>query len=296
MDTKFSSDYWSHPQVENAASDIKLAGAWMRTNDRLTLFGYAAVTAERFAFETGLPKETLARTLQALSEWFTTTPKGYFVPGHIGEQIGRNDSLLNNNICKGLLRGLEALHDAEISELVLTHYPELRIAMKVLPPSKPFTSPPAGVGEERRGEEQSSAERSGAEGGAGGNHRHPNGSHPPPAGRRRADGARTPAHMAEPMRARVLELNLIFKRSAEDAWSQTDIAALDASGLLLLPESDFADQLAAVRTFYSAKIPHEMQIAFRRRTTLQKLLGEWSSELDKARQWVRDNSDGLRRT
>lgn len=290
MDTKISSAYWAHREVESADPQIKLAGLWMRTNDRLTLFGYAEVTPERFAFETGLPKETLARAIEALAEWFTSTPKGYFVPGFIGEQIGRGDALLNNNVCKGLVRALTALHDANISALVLQHYPELEAALKVISSPKPLPTPPGGVREERRGEEPSRAERSGDQGGAGGRTRRGQ------RGTSATNGATLPAQMPAPMRDRVLQLNPIFKREPTDAWAASDLAALEASGLLQLAELDFIDQCETVRAFYAAKIPREMETRFAKRTTIQRLLLEWSGELDKGRTWARAQDDGMVRT
>jgi len=293
MDTKFSSDYWSHPQVEAAPLEVKLAGAWMRTNDRLTLCGYAAVTPQRFAFETGLPETWFSRAIEALNEWFIRAPRGYFVPGYIGEQIGRGDSLLANNMCKGLLRGLAALHDHIISALVVAAYPELEDAIKVTSNLNPLSSPPGGVREERRGVRV---------GGAGGREfeapilaLEPVPAAPAPRARTRkpAPGSRLPAEQPEPTRSRMLALNAIFRREPTTAWSAADVRALEDSDLLRVAELDFVETCETVRAFYGAKISRDSAPQFWRRTTLQTLLNNWAGELDKARAWARDRSDGL---
>lgn len=286
MDTKFSSDYWSHPQVEAAAPEIKLAGAWMRTNDRLQLFGYAAVTPHRFAFETKLPEDTLPRAIEALNEWFVRAPGGYFIPGHIGEQIGRGDSLLANNMCKGLVRALVALHNAEVSALVLQSYPELEAALKVASFTKPSATPSVGVREEKSREEQSGAEQRGRERGTGEN--------PKRTAKRRVPGI-LPSDQPEPNRSRMVALNAIFRRSPVDPWSAAEQAALENSGLLTMHELDFTDACETVRVFYHASIPREMEAKYWKRTTLEKLLANWGGELDKARGWVRERDDGLRK-
>jgi hypothetical protein len=290
MDTKFASSYWSHLQVEAAPLEVKLAGAWMRTNDRVTLFGYAAVTPQRFAFETGLAPEWLGRAIEALSEWFIRAPRGYFIPGYIGEQFGRGQSLLANNACKGLVRTLKALHDADVFALVVRFYPEVEVAFKVAGFDKPSPSPSEGlqIGEERLGEERNGAERVGGAGGR---------VEPEPKSARpkkpKPPGARLPEEQPEPTRSRMLALNAIFRRQPGTAWSSADVRALDESGLLSVDEFDFVEACETVRGFYLAKIPREMEHRFWRRTTLQTLLNNWAGELDKARAWNRDRDDGV---
>lgn len=284
MDTKFSASYWGHREVEPATPEIKLAGAWMRTNDRLTLFGYAEVTAERFAFETGLPKEALLRAIQALPDWFTPLPKGYFVPGFIGEQIGRGEALLNNNVCKGLVRALVALHDAEVLALVLRHYPELQMALKVTDIPKPLATPTGGVREEKRREEQSREEQSGGDRGVG--------KEEPRRGRRRsAPGSLLPADQSEDLRNRMLEVGALKGRDASAAWTVAELEAFKSIRLASCSLEEFAAQVDPMRIYYRAKISRE--IGDYRRRELLTLLTNWPGELDKARAWVRDNHDGI---
>jgi hypothetical protein len=296
MDTKISSAYWAHRQVEAAPPEIKFAGLWMLTNSRVMLFGYAEVTPERFAFETGLPKEGLARAIEALSEHFIRTARGYFIPNFIGQQIGRGDPLLANYVCKPLVRALVALHDEEISALVLKFYPELEVALKIISSPKPLPSP--SQGEEQSRVEQSRAEQSRDQGKGSGERDGPppsssNGRRPPPI-RRRTSG-QLPESQPEPKRGRMLTLNQIFRRPPTDLWSEPEQLALEASGLLGLHELDFTDAAETVRAFYHAPIPREMEARFRKRTTIEQLLTHWGGELDKARTWSRERDDGVRK-
>lgn len=289
MDTKFSPDYWSHRQVEDASPEIKLAGAWMRTNSSLTLFGYAEVTPRRFAFETGLAPETLARACEALSEWFQALPKGYFAPNHIREQIGSGDSLLNNNVCKGLVRALVTLNDEQVTTLVLRYYPELEDALKVIGSAKGLPTPCQGVRAEKSREEQRGAE---PEGGAGE-------TTPAPKKRAKKAGAAALDAMPEPTRARMLRLNEIFRRQSGTRWSADELTELKASGLLELAAEEFAEQVQLVVDYHRADIPREMERQFWRRTVLVRVLRHWSETLDLARAWKRRSggaeSGGLRR-
>lgn len=286
MDTKFSSSYWAHPQVEAAPLELKLAGAWMRTNERVTLFGYAAVTPRKFAFETGCKEQDFERALDALSEWFVRAPGGYFMPKFIGEQIGRGDSLLANYVCKPLVRALEGLNDPQISALVLQFYPELEDALKVASFTKPLASPSVGVRAEKSRVEQSRAEQSRGIGVQG------EGSRPP---KRKLTPGVLPADQEEPKRGRMLTLNQIFRRPPTDPWSAPEQLALEASGLLAMDEPTFIDAAETIRAFYHASIPREMEQKFWKRTTLAKLLENWSGELDKARVWARERDDGVRK-
>lgn len=273
MDTKFSSKWWAHPQVEAAPAELKLAGAWMRTNDQVTLFGYAAVTPKRFAYETGLPPEDMARAIEALPDWFTRATGGYFMPGYIGEQIGRGEALVRNLVCKPMLRALVGLGDPSVSALVTEAYPELIDALKVLSLPKPLASPPGG--EEKSREEQSRAEQRRAEGEGVGE------------GGVRVPPARPPsAHAEEGPRMR--QLNPILARADTVPWSDAELAALRASGLLGVHELDFIDQVSRLAAFYRAKIPREMAERFRKRTSMLTLLRNWPGELDKANTWARE--------
>jgi hypothetical protein len=291
MDTKFSSHYWSHPEVEAASPEIKLAGAWMRTNDRVTLFGYAQVTPERFAFETGLPKEGLARAIQALPDWFTPLPKGYFVPGFIREQIGCGEALLSNNVCKGLVRALVALNDPEVFALVMQHYPELQVALKVTDFSKPLVSPCQGVREEKRGEEKSSVEKRGGDRGVG--KEDPAPVTPTGRSRRSKPGSTLPSELPEPFTSRMIEVGALKGRQPTTPWTVKELEAFKEARLHSCSAEDFAGQLAPMKTYYAAKIPREIG-DFRRRELLT-LLNNWPGELDKARAWARDHDDGYRK-
>lgn len=284
MDTKFSPHYWSHLEVEPAPPEIKLAGAWMRTNDRLTLFGYAEVTPQRFAFETGLAPDTLARAIQALPDWFVGLPKGYFMPGFIREQIGSGESLIFNNVCKSLVRALVALNDAQVSALVTKHYPELENVLKETLSQKPLATPHGGGREERRGEEQSRTEkRSVGDRGVGKEEARA-------GGRRygRAGGVLASEQPSD-VAARMIAVAALKHRPATTAWTADEFEAFTAARLGTCGVEDFSSQVEVMRGYYSAKIPRETD---RRRRELLTLLEHWPGELDKARLHNREHSDG----
>lgn len=287
MDTKFSPHYWGHREVEPAPPEIKLAGAWMRTNSRVTLFGYVDVTPQRFAFETGLPAETLARACQALPDWFIALPKGYFMPDFIREQVGSGESLLCNNLCKPLLRALVALNDGEVSALVTKYYPELENVLNEAISTKPLASPHGGP--EKRREERSRAEQSrtekrsegdrgvGKEGSRAGRH-----------GPAKAGGV-LPGEQPPDIGGRMLAVAALKGRQASTPWTAKEFEAFTAARLDSCGADDFTSQLDVMRTYYAAKISRETD--FRRRELLT-LLVNWPGELDKARLHNREHNDG----
>lgn len=86
----------------------------------------------------------------------------------------------------------------------------------------------------------------------------------------------------------MLALNAIFNRQPTTAWPAGEVAALEASGLLDLAELDFVDACEAVRSFYHANIPREIEKRLWRRTGLQQLLNDWAGQEDKARAWAKE--------
>ena len=84
-----------------------------------------------------------------------------------------------------------------------------------------------------------------------------------------------------------------LKRRGEDtAWAPEEFAAFQAARLDVLTSEDFDAQVETLRGYYHAVIPREKDY---RRRDLKTLLNNWPGEIDRARQWVRDNGDGLKR-
>lgn len=124
MDTKISSDFWAKPEMEAVGPDIRYAALWLLTNDRLSLCGHAIVSARRFAFETGLAEDVLAKAIAALPDTFTAVPGGYWARGYIRRQFGHGPALVASHMSKAVAN---AMRDAppEVVELVRGEYPEL---------------------------------------------------------------------------------------------------------------------------------------------------------------------------
>ena len=131
MDTKISSEFWSHRDIEDASSEVKLAALWLLTHSRLTLCGYAEVTEKRFVFETSLPAEVLARAYLALPETFLRCGKGYLIPSFIARQFGSGNSLARSHMSTAIVKELVS-HPADVVAHVLELYPELRTAYDAL--------------------------------------------------------------------------------------------------------------------------------------------------------------------
>lgn len=120
---------------------------------------------------------------------------------------------------------------------------------------------------------------------------------PPPGDRKRRVKAPKPLSSApdefpDPIRSRMLAVNLLTRRTATTRWDADEVEAFNQTGLATLAEEDFEAQLEPLKKYYGAAIPSDLD--FRRRNLL-RVLRHWAGELDKARAWVRDNNDGLKR-
>lgn len=296
MDTKISSDFWSDPDIEAAAGETKYAALWLLTNARINLCGYAEVTPERFAFETKALPEGLGRALGALSKSFLIVGKGYWARNFIGYQFGRGERLAKNNMrfpIAEVLRGLSP----EIQTVVLREYPELQDAFdtacfKALP--KPSPTPPQG-GREGAGE----GERAGAGAGAGAGENDSDRSQPGSTRQKKNRGAAKsrpgfvlPAEQPVAIGQRMVRVGALKRRGETTAWSADEWAAFRAARLDVLTSEDFDAQVETLRGYYHAVIPREKDY---RRRDLKTLLNNWPGEIDRARQWTRDNGDNLRR-
>lgn len=90
----------------------------------------------------------------------------------------------------------------------------------------------------------------------------------------------------------MLAVNLLTRRTSSTRWDADEVEAFNQTGLATLAEEDFEAQLEPLKKYYGAAIPSDLD--FRRRNLL-RVLRHWAGELDKARAWVRDNNDGLKR-
>jgi TfoX/Sxy family transcriptional regulator of competence genes len=156
--------FWSDPDIEEQPHEIKLCALWLMTNPRLTHYGYSETTEKRFAFETGLPPDTLARTLQALPRAFVPVGKGVWVRNFIRYQIGGTNTLVINNIGKAIVRDLESRGNPELSALVYTQYPNL-LTLRELSLARGSEAPCKGQEkrrEEKRREEKRREEKKGS--------------------------------------------------------------------------------------------------------------------------------------
>ena len=156
--------FWSHPDIEASASESKLAALWIITNSQTSLLGICTATPGRFAFETGLPAETLAAVLQALPGIFLRFGHAIFIRGYIRHQFGIGEKLARNKFFLSLRSQFAAVKDAELREAIAAEYPELPRLLHSSP-SKGLPTPPQGLTkpkdgkdgkerEEKEGEEQ----------------------------------------------------------------------------------------------------------------------------------------------
>jgi DNA-binding MarR family transcriptional regulator len=91
---------------------------------------------------------------------------------------------------------------------------------------------------------------------------------------------------------RMQEVGALMRRRAGTRWSAKELAALHEARLDDCSAEDFAEQLETLRAYYHAKIAPEKDY---RRRDLLTLLNNWTGELDRARAWVRDHNDGIKK-
>lgn len=102
-------------------------------------------------------------------------------------------------------------------------------------------------------------------------------------------GSILPSEKPPEIEQRMLAVAALMGRRPSTPWMANEFAAFTAARLDTCSDDDFAAQVGDLRGYYGAKIPRETD--FRRRELLT-LLNHWSGELDKARVYNRDNSDG----
>jgi hypothetical protein len=272
LKTKISSDFWSHPEIENSNPETRLAALWLMTNERVTLFGYAEITDRRFAFETGLSKEALTETLRALGNTFVQTSKGYWIRNYIKDQFGSGDALRANNMGKAVAKALAACGDKDVIDLVESHYPEFQkqpneALAKPLASSTQVQRVRVGV---RVGE--SVSVRAGVSA--------------------KAPTGILPAEQPQGIHGRMLTLNRCKGRKDSTRWSAKEWAAFKATGLDTCTLEIFEEQVPPVVAFYEADLSElrrfwgKPDVDFRRRDLLT-LLNNWSGEVDRANDFAK---------
>lgn len=140
--------FWSDPDVEQQAPEIKLAVLWLITNSQTTILGVCKASDRRFQFETGLSPEVLQRACEALPRALLKVGDSVFVRNFIRHQFGGGEALKRNNYFKALTTAFLALPE-QIRVRVLEEYPEFEGLGKGLQsPLKPKDR----IGKERKGE------------------------------------------------------------------------------------------------------------------------------------------------
>ncbi len=112
-----------------------------------------------------------------------------------------------------------------------------------------------------------------------------------PRGKGRKTGI-NPADLSEPIGERLFAIGTLLHRQENTIWTHEEFEAFQAAGLEQLTPEDFLSQFTPLRGYYGATIPREKD--FRRRDVL-RLVRHWPGELDRARAWVRDHDDGLKK-
>lgn len=153
MSPKIKTSFWSDSEVENLSPEQKLTYLWLITNAQMRLCGICEVSEKRFSFETGLGKEHLAKTLQALPRALKHFPKQnlVYVRNYIRHQIGDGDQLIKNNIFKSVISSLTGVNYQEVRNEIASDYPLI----------KPFLSPSEGGSKVPKGERERKGEREG---------------------------------------------------------------------------------------------------------------------------------------
>lgn len=169
MDPKLPASFWSRRELENVPPDVLLAAAWLHTNPRLTLVGYATLSTRHFVFETRLKPEALEQACKALGKGLVRASEGYWLRSFIGDQFGRGASLAKNHMAKALVRCMEGLPSPSVGDAIVQEYPELFPLWHDVREAKGLVRPRKGATKPQSIAEQSRTEHSIPEsGGAGG--------------------------------------------------------------------------------------------------------------------------------
>jgi len=105
-------------------------------------------------------------------------------------------------------------------------------------------------------------------------------------------GSVFPSEQSADLAERMISIGALMRRQESTAWAARELEALRAARLDDCAADDFADQLTVMAAYYHAKISAEKDY---RRRDLQTLLNNWTGELDRARAYARDHSDGIQK-
>jgi hypothetical protein len=291
MDAKISGLFWGDPDLEDQPYQVKLTALWLMTNPRVTLFGYSESTLKRFMFETDLPQDALAQTLDALPKSFVRASEGVWVRNFIRYQIGSGEGLARNKIARSVARELRLCRGGELVGLVLGEYPELRRLVEEenmglplsgspsprtnahpIPSASPpdahsSSSHPHGMGEEKRRVEKSREEKGESRGEI-------------------APDAK-PQSSREEEQTRFLEqASRIFGAKKNRAPSEIEMRALAA-----MREFPGDDEFAVIEAFYRAPVDADGNP--RKPESRESLLTNWAKTVDRAETWRREKGISL---
>lgn len=142
--------FWSDPEIEAAAPEVKLAALWLITNSQTSLLGVCGASLSRFRFETGLGEEALQSALEALPRSLMRIGSAVFVRNYIRHQFGTGEKLMKNNFFVALKSLFLSIKDEVMSAAILKEYPEFEEARKGF---KGLAKPKDSKGEDGKGKE-----------------------------------------------------------------------------------------------------------------------------------------------
>ena len=152
--------FWSDPEIESASAEVKLTVLWLITNSQTSIIGLCRATEKRFAFETGLPGDTLRQACAALPKMLFAAAEGIWIRNYIHHQFGRGDKLTRNNCFKAIRAAFSQVREEKFQKEIVTQYPEFSDPSTfedkpLLTPSEPL---PRGKVREEKGRGENPAE------------------------------------------------------------------------------------------------------------------------------------------
>lgn len=145
MKPKIDNGYWSDPDIERVASEVKLAYLWLISNSQTSIIGVCDASPKRFHFETGLPEEALFMTCRELPRALVVSGGSIWLKNYIRHQFGTGSKLTANRIFRNLHAEYVSLRDCQLREAILKEYPEFEIDAVEDGDDIPIASPSDGV-------------------------------------------------------------------------------------------------------------------------------------------------------
>lgn len=128
MSPKIHAEFWTDPDLEDTAAEVKLTLLWMMTNPQIHFAGVFQVSPKRFKFETGLEETWLEETLRVMAKMFFRSGDRVLIRSFIRHQYCPDENwekLALNNMGKGLVKDIPKL-PREIRDEIYQLYPVLR--------------------------------------------------------------------------------------------------------------------------------------------------------------------------